>query len=65
MSQSPAHYLLESRGVPQDLDAFVVGASFDRAGAMAAFALGDGTLRLVTLTNPDTWRTIEALPGSA
>ena len=43
----------------------MVGASFDRAGAMAAFALGDGTLRLVTLTNRDTWRTIEVHDGAA
>ena len=64
MSQSTANYLLESRGVPQELDAFVVSASFDRGSAMAAFALGDGTLRLVTLTDRETWRTVEAHEGA-
>ena len=33
------------------LDAFVVAASFDRAGTTVAFALGDGTLRLVSLAD--------------
>jgi WD40 repeat protein len=65
VSQSTANYLLESRGVPQELDAFVVAASFDRGSAMAAFALGDGTLRLVTLTNRDAWRTVEVHEGAA
>ena len=32
MSESAAHFLLETRGTHRDLDAFVVAASFDRAG---------------------------------
>ncbi len=48
MSQtvSPDH-LLQTRGIQADLGAFVVGAAFDRTGAIAAFGLGDGTVRLL------------------
>ena len=38
--------LLEERGVSHTLDAFVVAAAYDRAGT-CAFALGDGSLRIV------------------
>ncbi len=58
-------FLLETRGVSRSLDAFVVGAAFDRAGATAAFALGDGTLRLAPARDGDEWRTIEAHDGAA
>ena len=37
--------LLEERGVSQTLDAFVVGAAYDKSGT-CAFALGDGSLRI-------------------
>ena len=51
MSESAARFLLESRGTQRELDAFVVAACFDRAGATLAFALGDGTLRLVDIAD--------------
>jgi WD40 repeat protein len=64
LSQSAARYLLESRGAHRTLDAFVVAACFDRAGATAAFALGDGTLRLVALAERETWNAVEAHDGA-
>ena len=64
MSESVAQFLLESRGIQRDLDAFVVAACFDRSGTTAAFALGDGTLRLVTLSDRDAWQTVEAHDGA-
>ena len=48
MSETVAHFLLGTRGVHRDLDAFVVAVRFDRAGRTAAFALGDGSLHLVS-----------------
>ena len=58
-----ADHLLDSRGVQAELDAFVVSARFDRGGAMAAFALGDGTLRLI---RPRTaaWTRVAAHDGA-
>ena len=38
--------LLEERGDVRTLEAFVVGAAYDRSGSVA-FALGDGSLRIV------------------
>jgi WD40 repeat protein len=64
MSQSVAQYLLESRGTHRTLDAFVVAVCFDRAGATVAFALGDGTLRLIKLAQRETWDTVEAHDGA-
>ncbi len=55
--------LLEERGVHHTLDAFVTGVSFDRAAKHAAFALGDGTLRLVTLADAADWRSVAAHDG--
>jgi WD40 repeat protein len=57
---TPDH-LLDTRGIRQDLDAFVVAAAFDRTG-QPAFALGDGTVRL-----PDdgAWRSVAAHDGAA
>jgi WD40 repeat protein len=57
-------FLLETRGKSQDLGAFVVGAQFDRTGSVAAFALGDGTLRLVDPTDPMAWRSIAVHDGA-
>ena len=51
MSESVARFLLETRGTQHELDAFVVAASFDRAGTTLAYALGDGTLRLVDIAD--------------
>ncbi len=64
MSESAARFLLESRGTQRELDAFVVAACFDRAGATLAFALGDGTLRLVDIADRDSWRTVKAHDGA-
>ncbi len=56
--------LLETRGIARDLGAHVVAAAFDRAGGQAAFALGDGTLRMATLAEPDEWLRVEAHDGA-
>jgi WD40 repeat protein len=64
VSESAARFLLESRGTQRDLDAFVVAACFDRAGTTVAFALGDGTLRLVALADRETWQTAAAHDGA-
>jgi len=58
---SPDH-LLQTRGVSADTGAFVVAAAFDRAGRTAAFALGDGTVRLLA---GDTWSSVAAHDGAA
>lgn len=57
-------HLLESRGTHRALDAFVVAAAFDRAGAACAFALGDGTLVLVAHQDVGSWRPVQAHDGS-
>ena len=41
-----ADFVLKDRGVSRALDEFVVGAAFGRSGGAAAFAMGDGTLRI-------------------
>jgi WD40 repeat protein len=64
MSESVAQFLLETRGIRRDLDAFVVAAGFDRAGTTLAFALGDGTLRLVPIADRETWRAAEVHDGA-
>ena len=65
MSQTTQpRFLIETRGTSQAFGAFVVGACFSRDGQTLAFALGDGTLRLVNSTNPADWRTIEAHGGA-
>jgi WD40 repeat protein len=50
LSTPPRDALLERCGIHRQLDAFVVQAAFDRGGAFAAFALGDGTVRFAGLT---------------
>jgi WD40 repeat protein len=60
-----ARFLLEARGAQRDLDAFVVAARFDRAGRSAAFALGDGTMRIVDLTEKENWREAAVHDGAA
>jgi WD40 repeat protein len=56
--------LLDSRGISFELDAFVVSAVFDRAGTQAAFALGDGTLRVAALAAPRTLQSFAAHDGA-
>jgi WD40 repeat protein len=58
-----ADHILETRGVTQELGAFVVACAFERSGATAAFALGDGTLRLAPREGGD-WRTVDAHDGA-
>jgi len=53
-------FLLEKRGVHRSLDAYVVAAAFDRAARQAAFALGDGSLQLITLADRETWQEVAA-----
>ncbi|MCL2427844.1 MAG: WD40 repeat domain-containing protein [Alphaproteobacteria bacterium] len=57
-------FQLEQRSVHRALDAFVVGAAFDRAGRTAAFALGDGSIRLVALADREVWRTAASHDGA-
>ena len=59
-----ADRLLRERGTTQELDAFVVGACFDRGGSVAAFALGDGTLRLAP-RDGGAWLEVAAHDGAA
>ena len=57
MSQTASpDFLLESRGVQRNLDAFVVAARFSRDGSSVAFALGDGSVTLVRLSDLSVWR---------
>jgi len=58
-----ADALLQERGVWRNLEAYVGGVAF--AGSAAAFAFGDGTLRLIDLADRQEWRTIEAHDGAA
>ncbi len=51
-----AQFLIDTRGTSRDVGAFVVAARFDRDGRTVAFALGDGTLRLVDTADADNWR---------
>jgi len=57
-------FLLDSRGVSRELGAFVVGAAFDRTGAVAGFALGDGTVRLTPPHPAMEWPVVEAHDGA-
>jgi WD40 repeat protein len=59
-----ANFLIDHRGVTRELGAFVVAARFDRAGRTVAFALGDGTLRLVDLADRETWREVAVHDGA-
>jgi len=64
MSETAARFLLDSRGTQRTLDAFVVAACFDRAGQTLAFALGDGTLRLVSVADREAWEPVQAHDGA-
>jgi WD40 repeat protein len=57
-------FLIEQRGTTRALGAFVVAARFDRAGRTAAFALGDGTLRLVDLADRENWHEVAVHDGA-
>lgn len=67
MSQTKkAEFLIETRGEHRALDAFVVAARFSRDGRTLAFALGDGTARLVPMAEPASdWRSVSVHDGAA
>ncbi|WP_284944963.1 WD40 repeat domain-containing protein [Acidisoma cladoniae] len=57
--------ILKTRGVHRSLDAYVVQVAFDRGGAFAAFALGDGTVRFANLTAADEdWASVTVHEGA-
>jgi WD40 repeat protein len=66
MSQTrKPEFLVDSRGVQRELDAFVVSARFSRDGRTLAFAMGDGTVRLVSVGDPSAeWRSIAVHDGA-
>lgn len=53
--------LLAARGVARDFEAVAVAAAFDRAGEEAAFALGDGSVRIL---RGGDWVAAEAHDGA-
>lgn len=59
-----ADHFLETRGVQQQLDAFVIAACFDRSGSHCAFGLGDGTVRLAPCKDATNWSRIEVHDGA-
>jgi WD40 repeat protein len=65
MSQTTiANFLLESRGVSRELEAFVVAARFSRDNSAVAFALGDGTLHIVRLADTSVWQPVPVHDGA-
>ena len=56
-------FRVETQGTERELSAYVVGARFSHDGRTLAFALGDGTVRLVAMADTATWNTIEAHDG--
>jgi WD40 repeat protein len=66
MSQTKkAEFLVDTRGVHRVLDAFVVAARFSRDGRTVAFAMGDGTTRLVAVANPTAeWLSVPVHDGA-
>ena len=57
-----ADHILHTRGVSSHYDAYTIACSFDRNN-VAAFGLGDGTVRLNAAVNPNVWLTAEAHDG--
>jgi WD40 repeat protein len=57
-------FLVEQRGDTQELGAFVVGVAFDRSGGVAAFGLGDGSVRLAGLGTGEEWRSVPLHEGA-
>jgi WD40 repeat protein len=66
MSQTRnADFLIDTRGTHRMLDAFVVAARFSRDGRTLAFAMGDGTVRLVSVEHPsEEWLAVMAHDGA-
>jgi WD40 repeat protein len=63
-ASTTADALLNTRGESRSLDAFVVAASFERAGRFSAFALGDGTLRIAEGVGQSEWRSVLVHAGA-
>lgn len=61
---APEDVLLRERGRSFAWDAFVVACAFDAAGGFAAWGLGDGTVRLVTLKERTDPVTVPAHEGA-
>lgn len=59
-----ADQILDTRGVRHELGAFVVAAAFDRGGSAAAFALGDGSVRIAPVGDGD-WASVAVHDGAA
>ncbi len=57
-------FLIENRGTSRDVGAFVVAAAFSRDGKTLGFALGDGTLRLLSVADPGNWVTVAVHDGA-
>jgi WD40 repeat protein len=66
MSQTKkADFLIETRGEHRELDAFVVSARFSRDGRTLAFAMGDGTVKLVPVRDAAAeWRSVQVHDGA-
>lgn len=65
MSQTTApQFLLQTRGMTSELDAYVVAARFSRDGRTVAFALGDGSVSLVDRTDLSQWRKVPVHDGA-
>ena len=66
MSQTKKpEFLIETRGEHRALDAFVVATRFSRDGRTLAFALGDGTTRLVAVAAPSgDWLSVPVHDGA-
>lgn len=60
----PADQLLATRGTVHRFDAFVVACAVDAASRLAAFGLGDGTVRFAALEDPRTIVSIAAHGGA-
>jgi WD40 repeat protein len=58
-----ADHILNTRGISNDLDAFVVSAAFDRSNSACAFALGDGTVRIAPKGEAE-WKCAEVHEGA-
>jgi WD40 repeat protein len=57
--------LLETRGFHRALDAYVVQVAFDRAGAFAAFGLGDGSVHFASFAAPEVdWTNVTVHEGA-
>lgn len=64
-SNTPADYLLESRGTARPLGAWVVGIAFGHEGKSCVFGTSDGALHVARLTTPkEDWQRHEAHQGA-